>query len=103
MDEGIRAAAAAALCCALAACGEPYVERPPAPAPPDGGIYGFANGCYAIDATPQGVSNTRWLAASGDTSFAFSALSVDAGARFVLRPSDLGTYLLYDDAGRYLV
>jgi microsomal dipeptidase-like Zn-dependent dipeptidase len=101
MDEGIRAAAAAVVACVCVACSEPYVERPPAPA--NSGIYGFANGCYAMDATPQGVTNTRWLAAAGDDAFAFSATSVDAGARFVLRPSDLGTYLLYDDAGRYLV
>ena len=74
---------------------EPYVERPPAPA--HDGIYGFANGCYAMDATAPGSTNTRWLAASaaGDT-FAFSAMDVEVGARFFLRASDLGTYLFYD-------
>lgn len=89
-------------CIALAAGGcEPHIERPPPPA--HDGIYGFAGGCYAVDATEPGSTNTRWLAAtrSGD-GFAFAARSEAAGARFTLQASDLATYLLYDADGRYL-
>src|SRR5579862_2276470 len=82
-------------------CSEPYVERPPAPA--NDGIYSFANGCYAMDGTPVGGTNTRWIAATGDASFAFDSTTQDGGARFFLKPADLGTYLLYDADGRYLV
>jgi microsomal dipeptidase-like Zn-dependent dipeptidase len=86
----------------IAACGEPHVERPPAPA--HDGVYGFASGCYVIDATDPGSTNTRWLRASdGGAAFAFSATSQNDGARLRLRASDLGTYLLYDADGFYLL
>jgi microsomal dipeptidase-like Zn-dependent dipeptidase len=98
---GRTAVLACAISFAAIGCSEPYVERPPAPA--NDGIYSFANGCYAMDATAPGSTNTRWIVATGDTSFAFSAQTQDAGARFTLRPADLGTYLLYDQDGRYLV
>lgn len=92
------------LAVALAACAddEPFVARPPAPA--HDGIYAFANGCYAMDATSPGSANTRWLvrSADGDT-FSFAALALDDGARFFMRASDLGTYLFYDADGHYLV
>lgn len=89
-------------CDASAAPPEPLVERP-AP-PPNDGIYSFADGCYAMDATSPGSTDTRWLAASPDGSgFAFTARDADAGSRFFLKASDLGTYLFYDADGRYLV
>lgn len=79
-----------------------HVERPPPPA--SDGIYGLASGCYAIDATEPGSTNTRWLAASADgASFAFSATSLETGARFTARAADLGTYLFYDAERHYLV
>ncbi len=90
-------------------CGEPevHIERPPAPA--NDGIYSFANGCYIVDATRPGSSNTRWLEADiedgGDGEvpiFAFTATEEAAGARFLMRASDLGTYLFYDAEGYYL-
>ncbi|MBZ0230836.1 MAG: dipeptidase [Deltaproteobacteria bacterium] len=85
----------------VAAC-DPYVDRPPAPA--HDGIHGFAGGCYVMDATPPGSSNTRWLAAyDGGDRFAFCATSDTAAARFHVRAADLGTYLFYDEEGRYLV
>lgn len=85
------------------ACTEPvHVERPPAPA--NDGIYSFVNGCYVVDATRPGSSNTRWLVADEDgTSYSFSGLDEAAGARFFLRASDLGTYLFYDSEGNYLI
>src|SRR5687767_5318694 len=77
-------------------------QRPPAPALP--GFYEIANGCYAIDAAPRGSANARWLAATADGSgYQFSATAMDAAARFTLRASDLGTYLLYDETRHYVV
>lgn len=101
MRETTRAIAIAVALFA-AACSEPYVERPPAPA--NDGVYGFANGCYAMDATAPGSTNTRWLARSADgDDFGFWAERQDAGARFYLKPSDLGTYLFFDDERHYLL
>ncbi len=88
-------------CFLLAACESP-VERPP---PPEHqGIYGFAGGCYVIDATEPSSSDTRWLEPTEDgEGFAFTARELDAGSRFYLKASDLGTYLFYDAERRYLV
>ena len=85
---------------ALVACDS--VERPP---PPDNdGIYAFAQGCYALDATDPGSTDTRWLeVGEEETSFRFSARTAEEGSRFFLKPSDLGTYLFYDEQGGYLV
>jgi microsomal dipeptidase-like Zn-dependent dipeptidase len=83
----------------LTAC---EVERP-AP-PPHDGIYGFANGCFAMDATEPGSSDTRWLVPTdaGD-GFEFEATELDAGSRLFMKASDLGTYLFYDQERMYLV
>ncbi|MEX1364197.1 MAG: hypothetical protein AB1Z98_13810 [Nannocystaceae bacterium] len=59
-------------------------------------VHQFANGCYSLRA------GESWLA-STETSYAFSAPSADAAARFFMKPSDLGTYLLYDEGGGYVV
>ncbi len=83
------------------ACESP-VERPPPPA--HDGIHAFANGCYAMDATEPGSDDTRWIAPTQDgEGFAFTARDVDSGSRFFMKASDLGTYLFYDQEGRYLV
>lgn len=83
-------------------CENNHVERPPAPV--NEGIYAFAGGCFVMDATVPGSTNTRWLEATpeGDA-YAFSATRIDAGARFTVRASDLGTYLFYDQEAHYLV
>jgi hypothetical protein len=86
----------------LASGCDPHVERPPPPA--SDGIYGFANRCYTVDATPPGSTNTRWLAADpGGTTYSFCALSEATGARFTMRPADLGTYLFFDAEEHYLL
>jgi len=89
----------------VAACEEavePPVLRPPAPA--NDGLYAFAGGCYTLDATEPGSDDTRWLTATATgEAFRFTARTEDAGARFYLKASDLGTYLFYDAEGRYLV
>jgi microsomal dipeptidase-like Zn-dependent dipeptidase len=85
----------------VVAC-DPYVERPP---PPEhGDIYSFANGCYTMDATAPGSTNTRWLAEYDEGErFSFCATSQEAAAHFTMRASDLGTYLFRDADGRFLV
>ncbi len=65
--------------------------------PPELDTYGFANGCFSLR------SGAVYLAADGDaTAFSFGADKAGA-ARFVMRAADLGTYVLYDQDGGYLV
>ncbi|MCA9696048.1 MAG: hypothetical protein KC431_00900, partial [Myxococcales bacterium] len=60
-------------------------------------VYGFANGCYAVR------NGDSYLAQNGDgTAYAFGSDQAGA-ARFFMKASDLGTYLLYDQDGGYLV
>lgn len=75
------------------------------PAPPDnGGVYSFANGCFAVDGAEPSSADAAWLAPNTEgTGFAFTAPTVDSGSRFFLKASDLGTYLLYDTDRNYLV
>lgn len=59
--------------------------------------YGFVNGCYSVR------SGDTYLAASASGD-AFEFVSDEnAAARFFMKASDLGTYLLYDHNGGYLV
>jgi hypothetical protein len=65
--------------------------------PPALDTYGFANGCFSLR------SGDAYLGANGDaTAFSFGADKAGA-ARFVMRAADLGTYVLYDQDGGYLV
>ncbi|MBL4635412.1 MAG: hypothetical protein JKY56_16245 [Kofleriaceae bacterium] len=85
------------------ACGDNTRQKVPRPMPPaNDGIFSFANGCFSIDATKRGSENTRWLAPSGTDEFEFEATSQDAGSKFFMRASDLGTYLFYDAERYYL-
>lgn len=62
-------------------------------------VYQLAHGCYTIEgAGAGGLERT----ASGET-FTFTAADPSSAARFFLQPSDLGTYLLYDEQEHYLV
>lgn len=63
---------------------------------PPASVYSFANGCWAIE------SSAGVLARDGD-GFAFTAAAFDGATPFFLKASRLGSYLLYDDAGGYLV
>jgi len=54
----------------------------------------WAHGCYAVR------SGDAWLEADG-SAYAFTTTASEA-TPFVMQPSDLGTYLLYDDGGQFL-
>ena len=71
------------------------------PPPPDQGIHGYANGCYAVQGF-DGVNPPTMLVAGGD-SFSFSDPDPLGGALFHFRAADLATYLLYDVDRRYVV
>jgi len=89
------------------ACDEPATppdlgERPP---PPDNdGVYSFANGCYVVDAADPGTVTAYYLEAdeAGET-FGFTGEDEETASRFLMRASDLATYLFYDTDGHYLV
>jgi microsomal dipeptidase-like Zn-dependent dipeptidase len=76
------------------------IVRPDPPA--DKGVYGYANGCFAVEGF-DGVHDATYLTVVGKDVFGFSEPKADAGSRFFLRASDLGTYLFYDQDRRYLV
>lgn len=90
--------AASSLCsCGDTAPSETADTFPPATATT---IYSVASGCFSIGV----VGTSQYLAASesGDD-FEISASSLESAARFHMRPSDLGTYLLLDESEQYLV
>src|SRR5688572_25214222 len=82
-----------------AGCGSGVVRSDP---PADDGIHGYANGCFAVEGFDGELAPTYLRAAAGEETFAFSEPSVDLAARFFMKPSDLGTYLFYDQDRRYL-
>ncbi len=85
----------------VTAC-ESGVERPPPPE--NDGVFSFAGGCFSMDATGPDGTEARWLARTkSGTGFAFTAVEEGSGSRFFMKASDLGTYLFYDQDGRYLV
>lgn len=63
-------------------------------------VFSVANSCVAI--SPDGEATFLTAAASG-ASYESSAARAEDGSWFLLRPSDLGKYLLYDENKGYLV
>jgi microsomal dipeptidase-like Zn-dependent dipeptidase len=59
-------------------------------------IFRVANRCYAIESDAGNLTR-------GDAGFEFRPGAVGSATPFFLKPSRLGTYLLYDDAAGYLV
>lgn len=83
-----------------AGCGGGDAVRPDPPA--DDGVHGYANGCYAVEGF-DGARDPAYLrATAGGDAFAFAEPSAEAASRFFMKPSDLGTYLFYDQDRRYL-
>lgn len=82
---------------------DPEDPPPPPPPPPDDdpdlGVltprtrYSMANGCFAI----QSVSSGKYLVADGD-GYVASASLPEAGEAFFMKPSALGSYLIYNRA-----
>tara|TARA_R110002072_G_scaffold100555_5_gene221563 strand:+ start:22478 stop:24796 length:2319 start_codon:yes stop_codon:yes gene_type:complete len=78
-------------------------------APDEQSVFAVANGCFAISpdgggsflVAAQAPAATEAAAVVG--SFGLGENSAEEGARFLLRPSDLGKYLLYDENEGYLV
>ena len=59
-------------------------------------IYGFANGCYAVG------DEGGFLLRDGEA-YAFTAAAAASATPIFMRPSDLGSYLLHDPDGGYVV
>lgn len=87
----------------IAGCsGDDDVDSNPTPPPPpppvvEQAYYGAANGCYAL----QVGDDDNFLVANGASYQASPSSNADATA-FLLRPTDLGFYLLYDAEQQYL-
>jgi microsomal dipeptidase-like Zn-dependent dipeptidase len=71
----------------------------PATTPPGAGSGSrlLANLCYAIAS-----SAGRFVAASGSDAYSASAATIAGGAAFYLKPTGIGTYMLYDQEGKLL-
>lgn len=67
------------------------------PSGPD--LYTFANGCFVLSDAKQRVLAKN---AAGD-GYAFAEGDAASASRFFMKASDLGTYLLYDEGGGYVV
>lgn len=110
--------AACALCLGLGACDDPadstadgadgaVVDPGPDVAPdaapvealPESALYDLAGGCVSIVADT--ADGQHRMQSAGNNGFGFD--DAPAGAAFFAQPSDLGTYLFYDDRGGYLV
>lgn len=95
------------LCLALFAlllsvgCEKVEPKVPPRREPPPKSIYSFAGGCYVVEGS-DGTDTVSYIG-PGKTQdkFSFTAKSEEAAARFHLRASDLGMYLLYDTKRHY--
>ncbi|MDX1694490.1 MAG: hypothetical protein R3208_12055 [Ketobacteraceae bacterium] len=67
-----------------------FTEKDPA--------YHLAQGCYALQAYDSG----RFLVASGDTGYQLADTDPLVAEAFFVKPSDLGRFMLYDSAGKYM-
>ncbi len=86
----------------LCACGSERLESLPAEVPDAAAsgqktIYSYANGCYAL----QALGTHRWIGRSGDT-WSADRESLATAAALFMKPTALGSYLLYDADGRML-
>jgi microsomal dipeptidase-like Zn-dependent dipeptidase len=67
-------------------------------------VFGLANGCFSIEAIgPNRNHGDLLISADGGGVFEFRTKDFIKASRLTLRASDLGTYLLRDVAGRYVV
>jgi len=67
-------------------------------------IYRVGNRCYALGVADPGAPRRLSVTISGSgAAYDFGEKKPRRGTRFLLRPSGLGTYLLFDEEGAYLV
>lgn len=85
----------------LLSCGDNLSARPPATEGLD--IYNVASGCFTLDIGAPGKTSGRWLVRKGEEAYRFAAGGESDGEVFALRAADLGTYLLYDSDGYFVV
>lgn len=66
-------------------------------------VYAVAQGCYAVALRQPSESESFYVRVSDSgMDFAFDGADPAQASRFFFKPSDLATYLLYDDTGFYL-
>ncbi|MCA9629418.1 MAG: membrane dipeptidase, partial [Myxococcales bacterium] len=70
--------------------------------PANDGVYGYANGCYAVQGFNGKAPPKHLAATSGGSAYEFSAEQADGATHFRMRATDLGTYLFFDEEQRYL-
>jgi microsomal dipeptidase-like Zn-dependent dipeptidase len=61
-------------------------------------VYALANKCYVL----RSVASNRLIAIAGPSSYAATASTPATAARFYLKPTGLGTYMLYDGEAKLL-
>ncbi len=85
--------------CVLAGC-----SGGPLPPATSSDLFGLANRCVSVGAMPPNHDRGALLAQSqSGAAFDFVGSDLAKASRFFLRASDLGTYLLRDEQGRYVV
>ena len=60
--------------------------------------YELAQGCYVL----QAHENNSFLVAEGENDYRFKKVDINDAEKFFLKPSGLGTFLLYDRGGAYV-
>jgi microsomal dipeptidase-like Zn-dependent dipeptidase len=81
-------------------CQDADVRPPPSTA----GLYGIANGCFSIDAAAKGQASGSLLVAREDAGrFELGGRTFAHASRLFVEPADLGTYLLRDADGYFVV
>jgi microsomal dipeptidase-like Zn-dependent dipeptidase len=85
---------------ALPACDDEVVA-PVAPGFED--AFGLALGCFSVEGTDPGSGPAFLTQRADGQGFTFEVGGLDEASRFFFKPADLGTYLLYDADGGYVV
>lgn len=67
------------------------------------GVHGLANGCFTVGLSTSDGSGPLLSATFDGRGFEFAQREPARAAQLFLRPADLGTYLMRDAQGRYLV
>lgn len=84
--------------CVFAGC-----SSSPLPPPIGSDLFALANRCVSLEASAPNRDHGALLAsAQAGATFAFSRRELGEASRFFLRATDLGTYLLRDEQGRYV-